>query len=109
QKKGRIDSLALSPDGKMLAATSPQFTQVWETESGKLLHKLPGLGWQSFGSTFSPDSKILGVADGRVVTLWNAKSGTPLHDFGHTYTIRALGFTPDGKSLISGASYTDRF
>ena len=74
QKTERIDSLAFSPDGKALAATSPQFTEIWETGSGKLRHTLPGLGWQSFASTFSPDGKTLGVADGQVVTLWNASN-----------------------------------
>ncbi len=42
------------------------------------------------------------------MTLWNPASGTPLHEFGHTYSIGALAFAPDGQSLISGASYTDR-
>jgi WD40 repeat protein len=109
QSKERTDFLAFSPDGKLLAATSPRGTQVWEIGPGRLRHTLPALGWQSFAATFSPDSKTLGVADGDVVTLWNAATGTPLHDFGHTYSVGALAFTPDGQSLVSGASYTDRF
>ena len=48
------------------------------------------------------------MADGEVVTLWNPATGRTLHDFGHTYLVGALAFAPDGKSLISGASYTDR-
>jgi WD40 repeat protein len=105
----RTDSLTFAPDGSILAATSPQCTQIWDVKPGKLRHKLPGLGWQSFASTFSPDGKTLAVADGEVVTLWNPATGRVLHDFGHTYAVGALAFAPDGKSLISGASYTDRF
>jgi len=108
QTKERTDFLAFSPDGMTLAATSAQFTQVWEVGAGRLRHTLPGLGWQSFASTFSPDGKTLAVADGEVVTLWNHATGTPLHEFGHTYLVGALAFAPDGQSLVSGASYTDR-
>ena len=108
QTKERTDFLALSPDGKTLAATSARSTQVWEVGPGRLRHTLPALGWQSFASAFSPDGKTLAVADGNVVTLWNPATGTPLHEFGHTYLVGALAFAPDGQSLISGASYTDR-
>ena len=108
QTKARTDSLAFSPDSKLLAATSPQFTQVWEVGPGKLRHTLPALGWQSFSSGFSPDGKTLAVADGQVVTLWDPATGIPLHDFGHTYAVGALAFAPDGRSLLSGASFTDR-
>jgi Tol biopolymer transport system component len=34
-------------------------------------------------------------------------TGKPRHDFGHTYSVWALAFAPDGKMVVSGASYTD--
>jgi WD40 repeat protein len=108
ESQARTDYLAISPDSKLLAATSAGSTQVWEIITGRLRHTLPALGSQSYASTFSPDSKTLAVADGDVVTLWNTATGTPLHEFGHTYLVDALAFTPDGQSLISGASFTDR-
>jgi WD40 repeat protein len=108
QKDRRIDCLSFAPDGKTLAATGPQSTELWDVSTGKLRDTLPGLGWQSFASEFSPDGKALAVADGQVVTFWNLATGASLHDFGHTYLVGALAFAPDGKSLISGASYTDR-
>jgi WD40 repeat protein len=106
--KDRTTYVAFSPDGKLMAATTWSSTQLWEVGPGRLRHTVPALGAQSFATTFSPDGKTLAVADGNVVTLWDIATGTPVHDFGHTYLVGALAFAPDGRSLISGASFTDR-
>ena len=62
-----------------------------------------------FGSVFtlaySPDRKILAVAGAScVIDLWHEGEGSPYLTLkGHVEWIRALAFSPDGKTLFSAA------
>jgi tricorn protease-like protein len=103
--KDAIYSMALSPDGKILATGSyDQKIKLWNIETGKELKTLSGHNGCIFGLTFRPDGKILASASAdRTVKLWDVASGErrdtlsqPLKD---VYTV---AFSPDGKRLAAG-------
>jgi RNA polymerase sigma factor (sigma-70 family) len=105
-------SATFSPDSKMLAVPYVQkvrFPEVWlwDLSTRKVLRKLKAKDYQVFHTAFSADGRLLAAADGYGVTLWDTKTGNRLHDFGHTYLVGSLAFTPDGRTLLTGAAYND--
>jgi WD40 repeat protein len=83
---------ALSPDGKLFAATRLGQTDVVVSEvaSGKVLHRIPR-GRQNVvnGLTFSADGKVLAFAGAfPAVTLWDVSTGKPAP----SYTGAVAGF-----------------
>jgi RNA polymerase sigma factor (sigma-70 family) len=116
--KGLIYSLAISADGKTLAAGdySDGSVFVWSLGTGKRLHAFD-LGKQ-FGHgvmalAISPDGKILAAAEtvlnakdergpkGRIL-CWDLAAGGKLAEFAaHEYAVNSLAFAPDSKTLAS--------
>jgi WD40 repeat protein len=118
-----VAGLVFSPDGKTLAVRATnQRVRLWETESGKELHKLgtteepaPPSGELAFligddGSfsgearalAFSPDGKQLAAAAGSTVRIWETSTGKelPLLE-GHWRAPAAITLLPDGKTVVS--------
>ena len=57
---------------------------------------------------FAAGGKRLIAADGDGVTVFDPATGKSLVDYGgHTYTVWAAAWSPDGNRLVSGAAYTD--
>ena len=97
----RLRSVAFSPDGKTLAASASMIL-LWDADSGKLLHKLPG----DRDLAFSPDGKLLasGCSDG-VVRLWDPATGEQVRQWlANRWSpngLTTLAFSPDGKTLAT--------
>jgi WD40 repeat protein len=106
---GRLNSLAFSPDGTLLASGSDDMTIVLQdAASGQSLGQpLAGhTGWV-YGVVFSPDGSLLASASADdTIRLWDVASrqslGAPLT--GHTEPVYAVAFSPDGTLLASGGS-----
>ncbi len=99
-------SITFSPDGKLLAASygSPAFVRVWDVATRKVVaRELLGKDYRIHHTSFSADGKTLAGADGYGVTLWDVGTGKWLHDLGHVHRVVSLAFTPDGRTLITGA------
>jgi WD40 repeat protein len=83
---GRIYDVAFSPDGSKFAAGSSLDgtgeVRVYETDSGKLLHKLAGQKGGVFAVRFSPDGKTVASAgfDG-LVRLNSVETGAIVKEF----------------------------
>jgi glucose/arabinose dehydrogenase len=106
--KEPVNCVALSPDGKTLAAAWDRI-HLWDvsTDPPKEKAVLEGHPFQTRAVAFSPDGKLL-VTGGahKVIHLWDLSGDKPkklpvakVHDD----TITALAFSPDGKTLASGA------
>jgi WD40 repeat protein len=115
---GPIDtlrSLALSPDGSLLAAASKDGRVcLWDAASGnERLHIVahPSHTDAAFCASpclaFSPDGKTLASAStDRTIRLWDAATAKELGRFDSPDAVLALEFSADGKTLISGGADT---
>jgi WD40 repeat protein len=111
--KGLIDTIAFSPDGRLLASVGAPVLQghwvlenvdhhlrLWDVATGKEVFALKEKG----AVAFSPDSKLLAVIDLKTneVQLWDTTTRKKLHDLGgHSDYILARVFSPDGKRLAT--------
>ncbi|MGB7536983.1 MAG: WD40 repeat domain-containing protein [Anaerolineales bacterium] len=102
----QMEGLAVSPDGRILAAVGYPGVVLFDLASGSELRTLPGTGAHTTAVSsgylaFTPDSATLAVVVGDVVKLFDVASG------GETGTIVANGafiiaISPDGKNLYTG-------
>jgi len=111
---GKVFAMALSPDGKWLAAggwmwnTGPgsgHHIRLYDFASGKLVALLVGHTDVVLGLAFSPDSKYLisGSGDHNAI-IWDVATRSLKHRLeGHTDAIYAVGFTPDNARAVTGS------
>ena len=78
--------VAMTPDGKTVAATSLHQTTIWDVATGKQTHTLPGLST----ATFSPDGRTF--AAGKRLFLHGP--GRPAVELPYS-VVDALAFSPD--------------
>jgi len=110
---GKIYAMALSPDGKWLAAagwlSGPiEFTRavrLYDFASGNLVAVLKGHGDVVHALAFSPDSKYLISGSGdHVAIIWDVETKSLKHRLeGHTNAIYGVGFTPDSARAVTGS------
>ena len=102
-----ISAIALSPNGKMLAASGLNAASgfcratvtLWELPSGEVL--------RTFGSenyvAISSNSQILVSHGGKIIKLWNLETGELLHSVQTGIRITsAAAISPDGKYFAVG-------
>ena len=102
-----VYSIALSPNGKILASGSyDQKIKLWDTANGKELNTLSGHNGAVFGLAFRPDGKILASASAdRTVKLWNVESGKRTDTLSQPLKDQyAVVFSKDGKRLFAGGA-----
>jgi RNA polymerase sigma factor (sigma-70 family) len=97
--------LAFSPDDRVMASRCWDSVILWDTATGRQLHRLPTSG-RVDGRAFTPDGKILLLPDGSGnIVFWNVATGKRVRtlalpgggaDDGYGYR---LSISPDGNRL----------
>ncbi len=113
-----VVAVALSPDGKTLAAgtgasdvgvpIAPEI-KLWDVPSGQVRAILAGHTDRVAGLAFSPDGKTLASGSwDKTVKLWDAASGKEKHTFeGHPAAVNAVAFSPKGPWLAASFGSLD--
>ena len=113
-----MHSMALSPDGAILASGSEDTTiRLWDMHTGEHKKTLNGHTDRVYSVAFSTDGKTLASgSDDNTIRLWNVDTGETQRiltghagefegvDNGHSSVegVKSVAFSPDGKTLASG-------
>ena len=113
-----MHSMALSPDGAILASGSEDSTiRLWDMHTGEHKRTLNGHTDRVYSVAFSTDGKTLASgSDDNTIRLWNVDTGETERiltghvgefegvDNGHSSVegVKSVAFSPDGKTLASG-------
>jgi WD40 repeat protein len=102
---GRINGLAFSPDGRLLAAATEEgVVKVWELPTCREVKELRARSQALFAITFSPDSRRLATAGhaDEAIKLWDVATWQELITLERPgENLRQLAFSADGNRLIA--------
>jgi len=108
-----VRSVAVSPDGTLIAAGVEQYrnqtefgaVQIWRISDGQLVQNFTGYGQAVNSVAFSPDGQYVasGAAD-RSLKVWRMVDGTLVSSrFDHAQQVKAVAFSPDDQWLASAS------
>jgi len=101
-------SIAVSPEGRILAVGGVGGVRLWDLKSSSLLKTKIRAESHVEVVRFSPDGDLIASAGwSRAVSVWNCKAGKLSHRLrgilhGHKKWVDSIAFSPDGTILASG-------
>ncbi|MTJ10276.1 serine/threonine-protein kinase [Anabaena sp. UHCC 0204] len=101
-----VNSLAISPDGKILVSGSgDKKIKIWNLPTGKLKSTLTGHKTSISYLAVTPDARTLVSASwDDTIKIWNLQTGKLKSTLtGHSNGVYSLAISPDGKILVSGS------
>src|SRR5712692_5360326 len=104
---GTINSIAISPDGKLLACGSGDNTvKLWDLLTGQELRTLTGHSSTVYSLVISPDGQLLASGSyDSTIKVWDLRTGQELRTLiGHSNYVYSLAISPDGQLLASGGT-----
>lgn len=104
------DAIALSPDGRLLAAgiwddtDNTAKVQLWDTHTGEAVRTLTHLSDGITAVAFSPNGQTL-ASSAKNIILWNVNTGEVINTLpgNSPYSSYSLAFSPDGDRLASSS------
>ena len=110
-----IRSIAFSPDGRTLAASSGREIVFWDINTGQQKTTLTGKDDFRFGNLlFSSDGHTLAARNKSEIYLWNIdatdirKSELRHTISGYSQELNSIAFNSDGQKLVTGHEYSTR-
>ena len=113
-----VSTLAISPDGSLLASGSFDNTvKLWDIGAGILKHTLKGISKKVSSVAFSPDGKLIAGASWMLheeskgsshpyigeVMIWNVQTGDLVKTLNwYSAPMWSLDFSPDGQTIAGG-------
>lgn len=102
--QGRIESLAFSPDGSMLASAGygPEII-VWDVQTGTIKLTLAGHELGATEIAWAPDGTWLASGSwDKTVRVWELPSGQSHVVAEFNTSVRSIAISPDGKLIAAG-------
>ena len=103
--KGRIQEVAFSPDGSLLAVASRIGIWLYDAATSRELALLLGHTSEVNSVSFSPDGSTLASGSwDNTVKLWDVATRRNIATLeGHRNNVYSVSFSPDGSTLASGS------
>lgn len=101
-----INSVAISPDGSILASgNDDKSIHLWTVETGEVITTLTGHSQGVKSVAFNLDGTILATgSDDQTIKLWDLNTHQEICTFsGHSHGVKSLTFSPKGDFLVSGS------
>ena len=105
KQPGYIYSLGFSSDGRQLVAAVRNFVKAWDLSTGKERWTVKATSLDLNQAVVSPNNRLLAIAsrEGQIVII-DLNKGQKLATLrGHQGWVQSVSFSPDGKTLYSGA------
>ncbi len=101
-----VHCLAVSPDGKLLAAGGAyKEAHVWSVNDGKLVHTIKGHADWVTGVAFSPDGKLLVTASlDKSLQIWKVADWTRAGRGSSPEPLHGVVFDPRGQSVAAAVA-----
>ncbi len=100
-----VDSLVVSPDGKVLAA-GLMGIELWDFAASTLMTTMTSSTYDLVdGLAFSPDGRLLASSQGEALWIWEIETQKPIETLEMGGRASGLAFSPDGQRLASSYSY----
>jgi WD40 repeat protein len=95
-------SLAVSPDGTLLASSDPFL--LFDAMTGKPMPAWKDGPQRATAMAFSTDGRLLAVAEHHELTLWDIQTGQNARRFTRQGSgIKAVAYAPDGKVVVTAS------